>query len=52
MESGAIQDSQISASSVHNEDHGHLNSRLNFKKTGRITGAWSAKHGKYKKVEH
>ena len=42
MESGYIFDSQISASSEHNEGHTVLNARLNFQAGNWRTGAWSA----------
>ena len=44
MENGEILDSQISASSEWDANHGKLNSRLNFKAQGRRQGAWSARH--------
>ena len=42
IESGAISDSQITASSQFDNDHAPFQSRLNFKLTGRKQGAWSA----------
>jgi len=41
MESGAILDSQISASSVYSITHAAQQARLHFKATG-LTGSWSA----------
>ena len=43
MESGAISDSQISASSEHDSNHAARQGRLNFKETSRKSGGWSAK---------
>jgi len=42
MESGAIPDEQISASSIYGENHAAHQGRLNFHAFGSITGAWSA----------
>ncbi len=42
MESGAILDAQITASSQHSENHAANQSRLNFQRTGSIQGAWVA----------
>ena len=43
MESGAILDSQISASSQWRPNHAAQQARLNFKAGGGKTGSWSAK---------
>ena len=43
MENGEIPDSQISASSERDANHGAINSRLNFKAQGRRQGAWSSR---------
>ena len=43
MESGAIHDSQISASSIWRSDHAAQQARLHFKAGGGKTGSWSAK---------
>jgi len=43
MESGAILDSQISASSVYQSTHAAQHARLNFKAAGLATGSWSAR---------
>ena len=43
MESRAIPDSKISASSELNSNHGPTNARLNFQAANGKTGAWSAK---------
>lgn len=43
MENGEILDSQITASSQWDVNHGPANARLNFKATGRRTGAWSSR---------
>lgn len=48
MESGAIADSQITASSQWDANHGWVNARLNLKIEGSKTGAWSAGRGDYK----
>lgn len=42
MESGAIADGQISASSEWSNNHAAHQGRLNFKRTGSKNGAWSA----------
>jgi len=42
MESGAILDSQISASSVFSNTHAAHHARLNFKAIASKTGSWSA----------
>ena len=42
MENRAITDAQISASSQYNEDHAANQGRLNFQKTARKSGCWSA----------
>jgi hypothetical protein len=42
VENGKIPNSQMSASSVWDVDHGAENGRLHFQKNGRKTGAWSA----------
>ena len=42
MESGAILDSQISASSVFSITHAAQQARLHFKAAGSTTGSWSA----------
>ena len=42
MESGAILDGQISASSEHDANHAARQGRLNFQETGSKKGAWSA----------
>ena len=44
MESGAILDSQISASSVWDANHAAQQARLHFKAGGRKTGSWSSLH--------
>ena len=41
---GEIRDSQLSASSEWDANHGTINSGLNFKAQGRRQGAWSARH--------
>ena len=46
MESRAIPDSGISASSEWNRNHGPTNARLNFQAGNGKTGAWSAKYNK------
>ena len=43
MESKVIPDSRISASSEWDRNHGAINARLNFKRTGSRRSAWSAK---------
>ena len=43
MENGQIHDSQITASSQWDVNHGPTNARLNFKAHGRRTGAWSSR---------
>ena len=43
MESGAIPDEQISASSIYDENHAAHQSRLNFQASEGIYGAWSAR---------
>ena len=43
MESRAIPDAQVTASSEWNSQHGASNGRLNFQAGGGRTGAWSAK---------
>lgn len=43
MESKYIPDSQITASSEWNSNHGPSNARLNFQAGGGRTGAWSSK---------
>ena len=43
LESRKITDAEISASSQHDEDHAANQGRLNFKKTSRKSGCWSAK---------
>ena len=43
MESGAIHDSQISASSTWRSNHAAQQARLHFKAGGGKTGGWSAK---------
>ena len=43
MQSGAIVDSQISASSVYNSNHGTHQARLHLKASGQIRGGWSSK---------
>lgn len=42
MESGAISDGQISASSEWDTNHAAIQGRLNFQQTGIKIGAWSA----------
>ena len=42
MDSGAIADSQISASSQWDNNHAAQQSRLHFKKSGNKRGAWSS----------
>lgn len=44
MESGAISDAQISASSQWNSNHAAIQGRLNFKAGGGKQGGWSALH--------
>lgn len=46
MENGEILDSQISASSEWDANHGAINSRLNFQAQGRRQGAWSSRFNK------
>ena len=43
MESGAIPDSKISASSEWDSNHGPTNARLNFQAVNGKTGAWSSR---------
>ena len=43
MESGAIKDAQISASTQWNNNYGTSRARLNLKLTGVKTGAWSSR---------
>lgn len=43
MESGAIHDSQISASSIWRSNHAAQQARLHFKAGGGKTGSWSSK---------
>ena len=43
MQSGAISDGQISASSEWNSNHAALQGRLHYKPNSGRTGAWSAK---------
>jgi len=43
MESGAISDAQISASSEFNADHAAIQGRLNFQETSKKSGSWSAR---------
>ena len=43
MDSGAIADSQISASSQWDNNHAAQQARLHFKKSGNKRGAWSAR---------
>ena len=43
MENGQILDSQITASSQFDVNHGPTNARLNFKAHGGRTGAWSSR---------
>ena len=43
MESGAILDSQISASSEWSSDHAAQQARLNFQQGGGKTGSWSSR---------
>ena len=43
MESGAISDAQISASSEYNADHAAIQGRLNFQETKKKAGSWSAR---------
>ena len=43
MENGQILDSQITASSQWDVNHGPTNARLNFKAHGGRTGAWSSR---------
>ena len=43
MESGAILDSQIIASSVHSSTTAHFHPRLHFKQTASTAGSWSAR---------
>ena len=43
MEDGTILDSQITASSEYDANHGAVNGRLNFQPSGDSTGAWSVK---------
>ncbi len=42
MESGAISDAQISASSEWDANHAAIQGRLHFQKTGNKMGAWAA----------
>ena len=42
MESGAILDSQIIASSVYSITHAHYQARLHFKETASTAGSWAA----------
>ena len=42
MESGAILDSQINASSVYSMTHAYYQARLYFKAAASIAGSWSA----------
>lgn len=44
MESGAIHDSQISASSTWRANHAAQQARLHFKAGGGKTGSWSSRH--------
>ena len=43
MQSGAILDGQISASSEYNSNHAALQGRLHYRPNSGRTGAWSAK---------
>ena len=43
MENGQIRDSQITASSQWDVNHGPTNARLNIKARGGRTGAWSSR---------
>ena len=43
MESGAIKDAQIQASSEYDLRHAAIQGRLNFQTSGQKRGAWSAK---------
>lgn len=43
MDSGAIPDSQITASSQWDNNHAAVQARLHFKKAGYKQGAWSAR---------
>ncbi|XP_078365168.1 EGF-like repeat and discoidin I-like domain-containing protein 3 isoform X2 [Oculina patagonica] len=43
MESGAILDSQITASTVYDANHAAHQARLHFKRSGDIQGGWSAR---------
>ena len=43
MENGQILDSQITASSQYDVNHGPTNARLNFKAHGGRSGAWSSR---------
>ena len=42
METGAISDAQITASSIYGANYAAFQGRLHFKATGRLAGAWSA----------
>ena len=42
MESGAIADAEITASSQYNDNHAASQGRLNFKETGAKSGSWAA----------
>lgn len=45
MESGAIADSQITASSQYSAAHGWIRARLNMKINGKLSGGWSVARG-------
>ncbi|XP_028419313.1 uncharacterized protein LOC114545227 [Dendronephthya gigantea] len=47
VENGKVLDSQLSASSEWNFNHGVLNGRLNFKAHGHRQGAWSSRHNNH-----
>lgn len=44
MESKAIPDDSISASSIHDVNHNAARARLNIARQGSLTGSWSARH--------
>ncbi|XP_072170354.1 uncharacterized protein [Diadema setosum] len=44
LESNVVSDSQLSASSEYDADHGPKRCRLNLARVGNLRGAWSARH--------
>ena len=44
MQNGRIRQTQLSASSSWDVNHGPRNARLNFRRTGSRMGAWCARH--------